>query len=98
MNRVLMIDDYTREKLFKDDEEIIGEIIEIYGNPYKLIGVYKATTPEQYRYGNGEGLIPRSVVGMMFGSPEIQQIQLLVESTETLSQIDVIIPSRLIEI
>src|SRR5690625_5447843 len=31
MNRVLMIDDYTREKLFKDDEEIIGEIIEIYG-------------------------------------------------------------------
>jgi len=98
MNRVLMIDDYTREKLFKDDEEIIGEIIEIYGNPYKLIGVYKATTPEQYRYGNGEGLMPRSVVGMMFGSPEIQQIQLLGESPETLSQTADIAASRLTEI
>ena len=98
MNRVLMIDDYTREKLFKDDEEIIGEIIEIYGNPYKLIGVYKAITPEQYRYGNGEGLMPRSVVGMMFGSPEIQQIQLLGESPETLSQTADIAASRLTEI
>ncbi|MEI3613438.1 ABC transporter permease [Pseudogracilibacillus sp. SO30301A] len=86
MNRVIMIDDYTRDKLFKEDEEVVGEIVEIDGNPYKLVGVYKSTIPEEYRMDQGEGLMPRTLNGMMFGVSEIQQIQILASSAETLTE------------
>lgn len=98
MNRVIMIDDYTRDKLFKEDEEVVGEIVEIDGNPYKLVGVYKSTIPEEYRWDNGEGLMPRTLNGMMFGAPEIQQIQILASSAETLTETAETAASRLTEL
>ncbi|MEI3606965.1 ABC transporter permease [Pseudogracilibacillus sp. SE30717A] len=98
MNRVIMIDDYTRDKLFKEDEEVIGEIVEIDGNPYKLVGVYKSTIPEEYRWDNGEGLMPRTLNGMMFGAAEIQQIQILGASAETLSETAEMAAAKLTEI
>lgn len=98
MNRVIMIDDYTRDKLFKDDEDIIGEIVEISGNPYKLVGVYKSTIPEEYRWDQGEGLMPRTLNGMMFGASEIQQIQILASSAETLTETAEMASARLTEL
>lgn len=98
MNRVIMIDDYTRDKLFKDDEDIIGEIVEISGNPYKLVGVYKSTIPEEYRWDQGEGLMPRTLNGMMFGASEIQQIQILASSAETLTETAEMAAARLTEL
>lgn len=99
MNRVIMIDDYTRDKVFKDEEDIVGEIVEIGGNPYKLVGVYKSTIPPEYRWGDeGEALMPRTLNGMMFGSQEISQIQLLAASAETLSETANAAANRLTEI
>ena len=98
MNRVIMIDDYTRDKLFREDEEVVGEIVEIDGNPYKLVGVYKSTIPEEYRWDNGEGLMPRTLNGMMFGAAEIQQIQILGASVETLSETAEMAATKLTEI
>ncbi len=98
MNRVIMIDDYTRDKLFREDEEVVGEIVEIDGNPYKLVGVYKSTIPEEYRWDNGEGLMPRTLNGMMFGAAEIQQIQILGASAETLSETAEMAATKLTEI
>ncbi|MFD2131407.1 ABC transporter permease [Pseudogracilibacillus auburnensis] len=99
MNRVVMIDDFTRDKLFKEDEDIIGEIVEISGNPYKLVGVYKSTTPPEYRWGDdGEALMPRTLNGMMFGAAEIQQVQVLAASAETLTETADLAATRLSEI
>lgn len=87
MNRVLMIDDYTRDKIFKEEEEVIGEIVEISGNPYKLVGVYKSTIPPEYRWGDGgEAMMPRTLNGMMFGSPEISEVQIVAASAENLTE------------
>jgi len=67
MNRVIMIDDYTRNKLFNEEHDVIGEILEISSNPYKLVGVYKSTIPEEYRFVEGESMLPRSLIGIIFG-------------------------------
>lgn len=84
LSRVLMIDDFTKEKLFRDNEAI-GEIIEIEGNPYKIIGVYESTIPPEYRWGDmGEALMPRTTVSMMYFSPEISQVSIQAESPEVL--------------
>lgn len=99
MNRVIMIDDFTKDKLFKEDDEVIGEIVEISGNPYKLVGVYKSTIPPEYRWGDdGEALMPRTLNGMMFGSAEIQQVQVLAASAETLTETADLAATRLSEI
>ncbi len=50
MNRVVMIDKVAREMFFKEDENPIGEIIDLDDNPYKVIGVYKSPIPEQYQW------------------------------------------------
>lgn len=84
MNRVIMIDDYTRDKLFKEDEEIIGEIVELDGNPYKLIGVYKSTIPIEYRWE--QGLMPRALNSMLHGGSEIEHIQILAKNPETIAE------------
>src|SRR5690606_38001624 len=62
MNRVILIDSVTREKFFSDGEDVIGEIVEVSDNPYKVVGVYKSTIPEellQYDdFASGEMLMP----------------------------------------
>lgn len=85
INRVLLIDDFTRDKLFKEDPEVVGEILEIEGNPYKIIGVYKSTVPEEYRWGQGELLVPRNVLSAMFGMREIENVQIIADSPENIT-------------
>src|SRR5699024_5270040 len=98
MNRVIIIDDYTRNELFKANEDVIGEILEIDGNPYKLVGVYKSLIPEEYRFEQGEAMMPRSLNGMMFGSAEIEQIQIVAANAETLIETADMAAARLTEL
>lgn len=98
VNRTLMIDDYTRSKLFRSDEEAIGEIVDINGNPYKIIGVYEATMPGQYREDYGEVLMPRTLVAMMFGSNEIENVSFMAEDPETLAETADMVASELTEL
>ncbi|WP_449540161.1 ABC transporter permease [Ferdinandcohnia sp. Marseille-Q9671] len=87
-NRVVMIDTVAREKFFKDKEDIIGEIVDLNGNPYKLVGVYESPIPEQYRYSeNGEMLMPRGVISMMFGNREIERLAIIADDPERISEI-----------
>lgn len=98
VSRVIMIDDFTKEKLFRDDDAT-GEIIEIEGNPYKIVGVYKSTTPPEYRWGDtGEALLPRSTVSMMYFTPEISEIAIFADSPETLVETAELTASHLTEI
>ncbi|KRG12242.1 ABC transporter permease [Lederbergia galactosidilytica] len=87
MNRVVMIDKVAREMFFKEDENPIGEIIDLDDNPYKVIGVYKSPIPEQYQWSeSGEMLMPRAVISMMFGSYEIESLSVIAESPESIGE------------
>lgn len=89
MNRVVMIDSVTRDKFFESDEEIIGAIVDISDNPYKVIGVYQSTIPEEWiqeGFAEGEMLMPRALISMMFGNREIERISVIAEHPETVSE------------
>lgn len=85
VNRVIMIDDFTRDKVFQEDENVIGEIIDVNGSPYKIVGVYKSDIPPEYRGEEGEGLMPRMLISAMFGAPEIQYVSILGADPATLT-------------
>lgn len=88
MNRVVMIDTVAREKFFKNSDEVVGEVIDLNDNPYKIVGVYESPIPEQFRYSeNGEMLMPRAVVSMMFGNREIENLAIIADDPERISEI-----------
>ncbi len=86
LNRVIMVDTKAREKFFKNKADIIGEIVDVNGNPYKVVGVYESPIPEQYRSEDGEMLMPRTVISMMFGNREIEQIAVVASDPEKISE------------
>jgi putative ABC transport system permease protein len=87
MNRVVLIDTIAREKFFKETENPIGEIIDLNDNPYKVVGVYESPLPEQFRNTEtGEMLMPRSVISMMFGNREIEQLSVIASDPEEISE------------
>lgn len=87
LNRVIMVDTKAREKFFKNKADIIGEIVDVNGNPYKVVGVYESPIPEQYRSEDGEMLMPRTVISMMFGNREIEQLAVVASDPEKISEI-----------
>ncbi len=98
VNRVIMIDDFTKEKWFRD-EDVVGEIVDIQGNPYKIVGVYESTIPPEYRWSeSGEALMPRTTVSLMYFTPEITNMAILGESPETLAETAELAATRLTEI
>jgi putative ABC transport system permease protein len=87
LNRVVLIDTIAREKFFKESENPIGAIIDLNGNPYKVVGVYESPLPEQFRNPEtGEMLMPRTVISMMFGNREIEQLQVIASDPENISE------------
>lgn len=98
MSRIVMLDTVAREKYFKDTDEVIGEIVEISDNPYKVVGIYESIMPEEYRGEEGEALMPRSLVAMMFGGYEIQQVSVLAEDADTLVDTGLMAAEKLTEV
>jgi putative ABC transport system permease protein len=87
LSRVVMIDTVAREKYFQPSEEAIGEIVDLNGNPYKVVGVYESSIPEQYRQeGMGEMLMPRTVISLMFGNMEIESLSVIASDPEKISE------------
>jgi putative ABC transport system permease protein len=87
LNRVILIDTVAKEKFFKESENPIGEIVDLNDNPYKVVGVYESPLPEQFRNKEtGEMLMPRSVISMMFGNREIEQLQVIASDPENISE------------
>lgn len=101
MNRVVLIDSVTREQFFKDDADIIGEIVDIGDNPYKVVGVYKSTIPDELlQYDNfesGEILMPRGLISMMFGSREVENISVIADSPDNISETGQLVAATLTE-
>lgn len=89
INRIVLIDSVTRDYFFKDGESAVGEIIDINDNPYKVIGVYKSTIPEEWLqmddFMSGEMLMPRMLVSMMFGGQEIQNVSVIADSPDNVT-------------
>ncbi|CAM4094329.1 ABC transporter permease [Lederbergia lenta] len=98
MNRVVMIDTVAKKKLFKESEQVIGEIVDIDDNPYKIIGVYESPLPEMYRGEEGESLMPRSLISMMFGGNEIQNISVIAQEADTLTETGMMAAQELTEL
>lgn len=101
MNRVAMIDSVTRDKFFPEGEAVIGEIIDVYDNPYKVIGVYQSTIPEEWiqqGFADGGMLMPRALVSMMIGNREIEKVSVIAEDQDTLSETGQLAASTLTEL
>ncbi|WP_342429770.1 ABC transporter permease [Neobacillus sp. FSL H8-0543] len=87
LSRITMIDTVARKKFFKENDEVIGEIIDLNGNPYKVVGVYESPIPEQFRNNEtGEMLMPRAVISMMFGNMEIESLSIIASDPEKISE------------
>jgi len=86
MNRIVMIDTVARKKFFKENENVIGEIVDLNDNPYKIVGVYESPIPEQYRSENGEILMPRALISMMYGNREIERLAIIASDADKISE------------
>ena len=90
MNRVVLIDSVTRDHFFKDGESAVGEIIDVDDNPYKVVGVYKSTIPEEWLqmdgFMSGEMLMPRMLVSMMFGGREVENVSVIADSPDNVTE------------
>lgn len=90
INRVVLIDSVTRDYFFEPDESVIGEIIDVEDNPYKVVGVYKSTIPEEWLqmddFMSGEMLMPRMLVSMMFGGQEVESVAVIADSPDNVTE------------
>lgn len=87
LNRVIMLDTVAREKFFKERDDVIGELVELDGNPYKVVGVYESHIPAQYRPEEGSMLMPRAVISLMWGNREIESLSVIAADPERISEI-----------
>ncbi|NWK71570.1 ABC transporter permease [Bacillus paramycoides] len=81
-NNVVMISTKTEETLFKD-ENPIGKIIEMKGQPMQIIGVYKSEN-EFMGFEAEEMLIPLTLWPVLYGTDEIQSIAIQSKSVDSL--------------
>ncbi len=73
-NNYIMINEKAAQELFKD-QNAVGQIFEIKGQPFQVIGVYK--TPDSiFGLGMPEMLMPLSIWPVLYGSEEIQSVTL----------------------
>ena len=87
MSRIVMIDTVAKKKLFKDADQVIGEIVDINDNPYRIVGVYKSPIPESFQFDDGgEILMPRTLVSMMFDGEEIAKVQIVADDPEMIAE------------
>ncbi|MED0960065.1 ABC transporter permease [Bacillus paramycoides] len=81
-NNVVMISTKTEETLFKD-ENPVGKIIEMKGQPMQIIGVYKSDN-EFMGFEAEEMLIPLTLWPVLYGTDEIQSIAIQSKNVDNL--------------
>ncbi|WP_062197574.1 ABC transporter permease [Massilibacterium senegalense] len=75
-NRTVIIDEYTQEKLFKNEEEVLGQVIELMGEPFRVVGVYKSIVPETFRFNQGQFLMSNELLSAVYNIPEINTLSI----------------------
>ncbi|CCW07786.1 ABC transporter permease [Bacillus cereus] len=81
-NNVVMISTKSEETLFKD-ENPVGKIIEMKGQPMQIIGVYKSDN-EFMGFEAEEMLIPLTLWPVLYGTDEIQSIAIQSKNVDNL--------------
>ncbi|MCW9132824.1 ABC transporter permease [Bacillus paramycoides] len=81
-NNVVMISTKTEETLFKD-ENPVGKIIEMKGQPMQVIGVYKSDN-EFMGFEAEEMLIPLTLWPVLYGTDDIQSIAVQAKNVDDL--------------
>ncbi|PFK21261.1 ABC transporter permease [Bacillus cereus] len=81
-NNVVMISTKSEETLFKD-ENPVGKIIEMKGQPMQIIGVYKSDN-EFMGFEAEEMLIPLTLWSVLYGTDEIQSIAIQSKNVDNL--------------
>ncbi|MBE4939454.1 MULTISPECIES: ABC transporter permease [Bacillus] len=81
-NNVVMISTKSEETLFKD-ENPVGKIIEMKGQPMQIIGVYKSDN-EFMGFEAEEMLIPLTLWPILYGTDEIQSIAIQSKNVDNL--------------
>jgi putative ABC transport system permease protein len=73
-NNYIMVNEKAARELFKD-QNAVGQIFEVKGQPFQVIGVYK--TPDNiFGLGMPEMLMPLSIWPVLYGNEEIQSVTL----------------------
>jgi putative ABC transport system permease protein len=73
-NNFIMVNEKAAKDLFKD-KNALGQIIEVKGQPFQVIGVYKSQDGI-FGLGLDEMLIPLSIWPVLFGTDNIQSVTL----------------------
>lgn len=73
-NNFIMINEKAAKEFFKD-KRAVGQIIELKGQPFEIIGVYKAQNGI-FDLGIPELLMPLSLWPVLFGTEDIQSVTL----------------------
>lgn len=73
-NRSVIIDDFTEKKLFKDDEEVLGQVVDLMGEPFRVVGVYESILPKAFRLEQGQFLMSNELLSTVFNVPEIDTL------------------------
>jgi putative ABC transport system permease protein len=81
-NNVMMINQKAAEEFFKN-QKVIGQILEVRGQPFQVIGVYK-TADNMFGLGMSEFLLPLSLWPVLYGSDEIQSVTLQAKDANSL--------------
>ncbi|MGG0647703.1 ABC transporter permease [Bacillus mycoides] len=81
-NNIVMISMKAEETLFKD-ENPVGKIIEMKGQPVQIIGVYKSDN-EFMGFETEEILIPLTLWPVLYGTDEIQSIAIQAKNVDNL--------------
>lgn len=81
-NNVIMINEKAAKDFFKDSNPI-GQILDIQGQPFQIIGVYKAQNGI-FEFGIPELLMPLSLWPVLFGTDDIQSVTLQAKNVSKL--------------
>lgn len=71
-NNVMMLNEKAARELFKDQNPV-GQIIEMNGQPFQIIGVFK-TADDLFGFSFPQTLIPISLWPMLYGTDNIQNV------------------------
>ncbi len=73
-SNVIMINEQAAKDLFSKNKAV-GQILEIHGQPFEVVGVYKMTD-NMFGFGMPELLMPLTIWPVLFGTEEIQSVTL----------------------
>ncbi|NMD69845.1 FtsX-like permease family protein [Bacillus sp. DNRA2] len=81
-NNVMMINQKAAEEFF-EDKKAVGQILDLKGQPFEVVGVYK-TADSFLDFGMAEILLPLSLWPVMYGTDEIQSVTLQAKDANSL--------------